>query len=1233
MNHPLVRTILLIDKCAQERVKLTRYLQQDSLYTYQIVELTTAKEALNWCYQKTPDVILLNFAVSDEDGLVILEQLYSPTEEEKAAPLCNNQIAVILLIEPENKHLALQAMKSGVQDYLIKNQITPEILQHVVHHAIERMYLMQELAETKAALQESEERWQLAINSSNDGIWDWNVKTNQVFFSPRWKQMRGFADDEISYRIEEWISRIHLDDRDRIMTAVSDYFNHKTPLFQEEYRVQHKNGSYLWILDRGQALWDELGNVVRMSRLETDITKHKQTEEELRKSEHRYATLTQAAPVAIFRLDLAGNCIYVNDRWSEMTGKPIQAALGQGYLYSIHPEDRDRLLSMWYEVWGQRKTYRNEGRFLRADGSIIWFYLQVIPETDPNSNITGYVGTLTDISEQQAALRDRIEVEAQLRKISERLTLAIRSGGFGIWEYDCIQGKLIWDERMHELYGVHPDDFQGDFNAWFNLVHPDDQDRIWTIMEEALYNNQEYNTEFRIIQPSGKICFIKASGLLNRDEQGLPLWMIGINIDITERKQAEKELIRNRDLREAIFNESTDALFLVDPVTLLTLDCNRRAVELFEATDKAELIGIEGKMLQRRPFTSDEIDAIVAQINNQGFWSKEIEYVTRQGKVFWGNIAAKPITIAGRTLNLVRVTDINERKQAEEELWRTNEQLVNTNAELARATRLKDEFLANMSHELRTPLNAILGMSEGFLEGVFGSINQKQEKAIATIERSGKHLLELINDILDLSKIESGKLELQISNVSVRSLCDASLTFIKQMALKKNISLRTDISSHIGTIQVDDRRMRQVLINLLSNAVKFTPEGGSVNLQVWLEELGGDEGDEGVGEDEEIYYSALAEHSASANSTQHSPLSTPHLCFCVIDTGIGIHPEDMSKLFQPFTQLDSSLNRNYTGTGLGLALVKRIVSLHGGTVSVNSEVGKGSCFTVRIPYLVGNESLNRPIMVASPSYRLPAKNAPVLIIEDSVPAADQITRYLSEMEMQFVVYPRGEGAVEEALRLQPALIILDLQLPNLSGWDVLTQLKLNSHTQDIPVIITSVVDEPIKGLAQGAFAYLVKPINRSQLQATLDRLHPDNTSSLAMPVVAKPALKSPLILLAEDNQANVDTISGYLESRGYELIFAENGKQAIDVAKEKSPDLIIMDIQMPGMNGLEAIGSLRHDPQFVDVPILALTALAMTSDRDACLAAGANEYLTKPIKLKQLVLTIQQLLNLKSKNF
>ncbi|MDZ8094046.1 MAG: PAS domain S-box protein [Nostoc sp. DedQUE05] len=1235
--------------------------------------------------------------------------------------------------------------------------------------------------------------------------------------------------------------------------------------YENEWTYIRKDGSRFPVFLSVKILQDLEGNNIGFLGIAKDITQQKQIETALRDSELRYANLAEAAPVAIFRLDAFGNCIYANDRSSEMTGRPTQAALGIGWLQALHPEDAERLGREWSLKFEQehvnpREFYQSEGRHLRPDGSINWFYVQVLPEINTNDTIIGYIGTLTDISEQQAALRERKQAEEQLHHLSERLTIAISSGGFGIWEYDFVQAKQIWDDRMYELYGVSNTDFDGSFDAWLNCLHPDDRPYMLETIEQVLLGKQEYNVEFRIVQPSGEIRYLKGYSILKRAQQGEPVQMIGVNYDISERKQAEEELIHNRDLREAIFNESADAIFLVDPQTLLTLDCNRRAVEMFEAVDNAELIDINGQTLQLRPFTTNETDAIVRDMQSKGFWSLEIEYITLQGKIFWGNIAAKPITVAGRTMNLVRIADISERKEAQEalakyahevedlynnapcgyhsldsegrllkvnetelqwlgytheemigqpllnfftpasrlsfaqnyphfkkqgslkdvefdmickdgtvfpvlvsatvvkdaegnylysrttlfdirerkqtaqeleesrkmlqtvldtfpqrvfwkdrqsrflgcnpafidhsqltadeiigktdfelpwaklahlycaddemvmntrtpklgyeepfegangeQLWlrtnkipltnsakevigvvvshediterkqaeaqlrQTNEQLANANMELARATRLKDEFLANMSHELRTPLNAILGMSEGLQESVFGSINERQAKAIATIECSGRHLLELINDILDLSKIESGKLELQLSDVSVRSLCDASLAFVKQMALKKSIRLSIHISDNIDSIQVDDRRLHQVLINLLSNAVKFTPEWGSVTLEVRLEGAEG-QGSRGEGE---------------VNSSLFSS-SFPNLCFYITDTGIGIAPEEIGKLFQPFIQLDSSLNRQYSGTGLGLALVQKIITLHGGRVLVSSEVGKGSCFTVRIPYRTSDNLLRTQVTTSLPSYPLIAENAQVVIIEDSVAAADQITRYFNEMGMQSIIYPQGEGAVEEVVRVQPALIILDLQLPNLSGWEVLNQLKTNPKTKDIPTIIISVVDEHSKGLAQGAFEYLVKPITRAQLQVTIEKLqHPARSNSPNLIVLPEVFLETPLILLAEDNQANIDTMSGYLESRGYHLILANNGQQAIDLVRVQRPDLIVMDIQMPGMDGLEAIRHIRKESQFVHIPIIALTALAMPGDRETSFAAGANEYLTKPVKLKQLVTTIQ----------
>lgn len=395
-----------------------------------------------------------------------------------------------------------------------------------------------------------------------------------------------------------------------------------------------------------------------------------------------------------------------------------------------------------------------------------------------------------------------------------------------------------------------------------------------------------------------------------------------------------------------------------------------------------------------------------------------------------------------------------------------NRDLQHSNQALERATRLKDEFLANMSHELRTPLNAILGMMEALQEEVFGTVNERQLKAIRTAEKSASHLLTLINDILDVAKIGSGEVTLEYSKVDMKHLCSSSLSFVKQQALKKNIQLQTQIPPNLAFISIDEVRMRQVLLNLLTNAVKFTLDGGTVTLEVSV--------------------------------LPSSPETSTYLRIAVRDTGIGITPENIARLFQPFVQIDSALNRQQTGTGLGLALVKQIVELHGGKVGLTSELGVGSCFTIDLPY-------------------------------EAVSSSDLCPEGVSDCD------------------------------PN------------------VP--------------------------QRS-------------------PSTPKTA---PLVLLAEDNPANVATFSSYLEAKGYRLLFADNGQEAIALAVSQQPDVILMDIQMPGIDGLEAIQQIRQQTNLPQPLIIALTALAMNGDRDRCLAAGADEYLSKPVKLKQLDNLISEL--------
>lgn len=524
--------------------------------------------------------------------------------------------------------------------------------------------------------------------------------------------------------------------------------------------------------------------------------------------------------------------------------------------------------------------------------------------------------------------------------------------------------------------------------------------------------------------------------------------------------------------------------------------------------------------------------------------------------------------------------------------------LSTANAELARAARMKDEFLASISHELRTPLNAILGISEALQEEVYGSLNDDQFQSLRSIEESGRHLLSLINDILDLSKMEAGKLDLEIRSVSVESVCHASLRLIKQNAHKKRLKVHSTIDTSVNTIQADERRVKQILVNLLSNAVKFTLEGGEIGLEVT-----GDKDKKQV------------------NIT-------------VWDNGIGIAKDDISRLFRPFVQLDSRLSREYTGTGLGLSLVYKMVELHGGSVSVDSEIGKGTRFTVSLPWqetgYFMDPSEEADLVAADAPHLLGFRRA--LLIEDSAPATAQMIRYLSELGMETITCPQGQGAWEKALVEQPDVVILDIILPDIPGWDVLKQLKAEPPTRDIPVMIVSVVDDQPKAIDYGAALTLVKPINRQQFQSALRQILVNRIESKWEMIRAanqnQVQVAHPLILLAEDNEANLRTFSDYLLAKQYRILVARNGIDAVKMTKEARPDIILMDIQLPGINGIEAIKEIRADAQLGPVPIVAVTALAMPGDHEACLKAGANAYLSKPVRLKELV----QLIDLQLEN-
>ncbi len=809
-----------------------------------------------------------------------------------------------------------------------------------------------------------------------------------------------------------------------------------------------------------ETLVDQVAIAIRQSlaleMANQEIANRQLIDQKLQEVNSKWTSFVENSPNTVYTLNPEGIVLSVNHCFQ---GETLQSVIGTSF-YELTPSYlRKKRKEQIENVLQMGIVITDDGERPNLDGSLNYYQVQIIPVWQFRK-ITKILVVLIDVTERR-------KVEVQLHQLNEELENRVEQRTAEVIEREA-QLRDFFDNATDLIQSITP---EGEFlfvnRAWKetlgysdqdlmnvtikHVIHPRNLPHCMEMMQSILVDQESQSIEATFVTKDGREIIVE--GNVNcRVENGQAIATRGIFRDISDRKKTETTLKRQIAAIEAtsegigIVNENDEYIYL-----------NKAHYEMF-GYDKAE--DLLGKTW-REIYYPDEIQRIEQEIfpllSQNGHWKGEVIAKRQDGSTFAEDIALTLIDGVG----LICVArDISDRKEAEKQLQNSYEQLAISNAELARATRLKDEFLANMSHELRTPLNSILGFSESLQEGVFGGISEKQRKPLRTIEKSGEHLLSLINDILDLSKIEAGKLSIDKDSISLVSLCESSLNFIRQQAFKKQIKVHFVPPIQITDFFADERRLRQILINLLNNAVKFTPNGGEVNLEVSLDHFS----------------------------------DQPMLNFMIKDTGIGIAKEDLPKLFQSFVQIDSRLARRYEGTGLGLTLVERLAKLHGGRVSVESKEGEGSCFSVHLPYYPVNAITSAP-----------------------------------------TIAPESETEV-------------------------------------------------------------------------------NNLSSI----------KSALILLVEDNPNNAQTISTYLEHKGYCLMSAGNGQEAIEVIKQRKPDLILMDVQMPVMDGFETTRQIRNNPDFAEIPIIALTALAMPGDRDQCFAAGMNDYLSKPIRMKHLTTMIEQ---------
>ena len=482
---------------------------------------------------------------------------------------------------------------------------------------------------------------------------------------------------------------------------------------------------------------------------------------------------------------------------------------------------------------------------------------------------------------------------------------------------------------------------------------------------------------------------------------------------------------------------------------------------------------------------------------------------------------------------------------------------LNSAKEIAETANLtKTRFLANMSHELRTPMSAIIGYSEMLMEDAEDLEMLDFCDDLKKIRVAGKHLLGLINDVLDISKIESGRMDLYLETFKVETLVNEVIATIQPLADNKANHLEIHLVKPLGEITADLTKTRQILFNLLSNAAKFT-EDGRICLQVKREAA-----HEGLMREESI-------------------------CFCIKDEGIGMTPEQQQKLFQPFSQVDASTTRRFGGTGLGLAITKQFTEMMGGQISVESEFGSGSRFSIYLPVQVNLElvTLQQPKKAQFDKLTTEVHSI-VLVIDDDSITRELLKNYLSQLGYSVAVAADGEAGIKRAKKLRPDAILLDVRMPGMDGWRVLSTLKKDSLLSDIPVIMTSIEEELNQGYALGATDYLVKPVESNQLGAILNKYHVGDESQR-------------LVMVVEDDVINRELVAKIIKQEGWRVFKAENGRVALEHLEDKKPALILLDLLMPEMDGFEFVAHLRQNPKWRNIPVVVLTSTKLSTEDQA----------------------------------
>ncbi|MGH9718732.1 MAG: PAS domain S-box protein [Bryobacteraceae bacterium] len=939
--------------------------------------------------------------------------------------------------------------------------------------------------------------------------------------------------------------------------------------------------------------------LVTIRLLAKHLAERARVESELRESEQRFRAMADNAPVSIWMTGPDMLCTYVNQKWLKLTGAKLEESLGFGWAKSYHPQDQGRAREELRKAFLERAYYEGEYRVRDPQGEYRWILNTAAPRFFPDGRFAGYIGCAVDFTERRSAEQQLQANEALLRQFVEHTPAAVAMFDTGM-QYLLVSKRWMSDFRLphSDLTGLSHFD-----------VFPELPDRWRRTYERCLAGAVESCDEDPFGREDGTIDWVRWEVRPWYNSSGGVGGLIVFTELVNERRRVEEKL-REGEQRMRTLLEGIDDAVIVHNLEGQIIDCNSAACRRYGYT-REEMLALTTREVEAPQFSAGFADRVRHQLAETRALFEGV-HRAKDGRLIPVDINSTVITYQGRKAILASVRDITERKHVEAELERMR-------AAAVAASAAKSEFLANMSHEIRTPMTAILGMTDLALST---ELSDEQRDYLQMSRNSAQSLLGLINDILDFSKIEAGKLDLEVVEFSLRESFNETIKTLAHQAHGKGLNLIYRVSPDAPSqLMGDPGRLRQVLVNLIGNAIKFTAQGEiTVSVQPVATEPG-----EAV------------------------------LRFSVADTGIGIPPEKTRDIFAAFTQADGSTTRRYGGTGLGLAISSRLVKLFGGEIGVESEPGKGSTFhftaTLGLPAIPPDEA---PAPIAS------LRGLPCLIVGHSPGAMAVLGEMLLGWGMKPVPVPAVRQAIDTlGLAAEGGaipLVIFDADTPESDGWMLAAELKRQFPKSDTALIILTAGRLNGAGLLRDLsnVACLRKPVDASELKEAIVRSIGNASlqslqASLGQAEVvgtdgARPGLKpveSGLpegieprhILLAEDNAVNQKLAVRLIERRGHSVVVAGNGAEALRALEREPFDLILMDVQMPEMGGLEATAAIREQERArtaeTGIPahmrIIAITANAMKGDREHCLAAGMDGYIAKPIRQSELFEAIENL--------